>query len=78
MYALLIGGLVSGSSQGSGLVVTVGLLMGFHPFSSFNLFLKSSIDVPVLRLMVGCKYLHLSQSAAGRVSQRTAMLSSYL
>jgi hypothetical protein len=24
--------------------------------------------------MVGCQYPHLSQSAAGRVSQRTAML----
>jgi hypothetical protein len=28
--------------------------------------------------MVGCKYLHLSQSAAGRASQRTAMLASCL
>ncbi|WP_330949998.1 hypothetical protein, partial [Streptococcus anginosus] len=28
--------------------------------------------------MVGCKYLHLSQSATGRATQRTAMLGSCL
>jgi hypothetical protein len=31
-----------------------------------------------LNEMVGCKYLHLSQSVAGRASQRTAMLGSCL
>jgi hypothetical protein len=48
------------------------------PFSSFSLSLKSSIGIPDFSPMVGCKYLHLSQSAAGRASQRTAMLGSCL
>ena len=46
-----------------GLVDTVDLLTGFllHSAPSPN----SSIEVPNLSAMVGCKYLHLSQSAAG-------------
>ena len=48
------------------------------PFSSFNPSPNSSIGVPSLSPMVGCKHLHLSQSAAGRASQRTAMLGSCL
>jgi hypothetical protein len=48
------------------------------PFSSFNPSHNSSIRVPNLSAMVGCKCLHLSQSAAGRVSQRAAMPGSSL
>jgi hypothetical protein len=43
------------------------------PFSSLNPSLNSSIGIPRLSPMVSCKYLHLSQSAAGRASQRTDM-----
>ena len=41
---------------------------------SFSLSPNSSIGIPDLSPIVGYKYLHLSQSAAGRVSQRTTML----
>jgi hypothetical protein len=60
----LVGSLVSGSSQESGLVDTVGL-------PSPN----SSIRVPNLSSTLSC--LHLSQSATGRVSRRIAMLGSH-
>jgi hypothetical protein len=48
------------------------------PFSSFDLSLNSPIGFPDLSLMLVCKYLHLSQSAAGKTSQKTAMLGSCL
>ena len=71
-FMLLVGVSVSGSSQGSGLVDTVGLPMGL-PFPSVPSVLPlTSIEVPELSPMVGYKYLHLSQSTAGRTSQRTA------
>jgi hypothetical protein len=38
------------------------------PFSSFSPSPEFSIGVPDLSPMVGCKYLHLSQPAAGRAS----------
>jgi hypothetical protein len=44
------------------------------PFRSFSPSPYSSIGVPGLRPMVDCEYWHLSQSDAGRASQRTAML----
>ena len=61
---------ISGSSEGfwvnwfccSSYVATI------H-FSSFNLSPNSSIVVPNLSPMVGCKHLNLSQSAASRASQ---------
>ena len=68
---LLFSGLVSGSSLGSGLVETVGLPMG-------SLSPNSTIGIPDFSEMVGSKYLFLCQSAAGRGSQRTAMLGSCL
>ena len=59
----LVGGLVSGSSQGSRLVDTVGLPMGL-PSPSAPSALPLT-EVPDLSPMLGYKYLHLSQSAAG-------------
>jgi hypothetical protein len=46
------------------------IVISFSPFPFF------SIGFLDLTSMVGCKYLHLSQSAAGRASQRAAMLGS--
>ena len=66
----LVGGLVSGSSEGFGLVDIVVLPMGLpSPFSPFSPSPNSFTGVPDLRPMVGWlgyKYLHRSQSAAGR------------
>ena len=59
----LVGCLVSGSSQGSRLVDTVGLPMGL-PSPSAPSALPLT-EVPDLSPMLGYKYLHLSQSAAG-------------
>ena len=47
-----------------------------NPFSSFSPFSNSSIGVPVLTPMVGCKYLPLYLSGSGRASQETAIPSS--
>ena len=47
-------------------------------FTSFSPSSNSSIGVLDLCPMVGCKCLHMSQSAAGRYSQRTVMLGSCL
>ena len=67
----------SGKSEESRVVDTVGLPMGLQ--------FSSAPSVPPLTLalgsrslnpIVGCKYLHLSQSVAGRASQRTAMFCS--
>ena len=48
------------------------------PFISYSHSTNSSTGIPNFSTMVGCKYLHLSQSAAGRASQKTAMLGSWL
>jgi hypothetical protein len=47
-------------------------------FRSFNPSSSSSIGIPDLSSMLVCKHLHLSQSAAGRASQRRDILSSCL
>ena len=47
-------------------------------FSFFNFSPNTSIKVPALSPMVGCKYLHLSPSADGKGSQKKAMLGSCL
>jgi hypothetical protein len=73
----LVDGSVSGSSEGSMLVDTAGLpmrLVSPSASSSYN----STTGIPDFSSMVRCKYLSLSQSAAGRASQRTAMLGSSL
>jgi hypothetical protein len=44
---------------GSGWLILLFFLLGANPFSSFSPFYNSSIGVPVLSLMVGCK-LYLS------------------
>jgi hypothetical protein len=46
------------------------------PLSFFNLSPSFSTGVPDFSLMVGWEFLFLSQSAAGRASQRTAILGS--
>ena len=76
----LIGGLVLASSQESGLVETVGLPMGLQTSSVPSIFSSpnSSVGVSNFSLKVSCKYLHLSQSAASRASQRTAIVGSCL
>ena len=43
------------------------------PFSSFSPSFYSSIPVPDLNQMTGCKYMHLPLSVAGRASLGTAM-----
>jgi len=48
------------------------------PFGSFSPSCNSSILVPDLNPMMGCKYLHLSQSLADRACQRKAMPGFYL
>jgi hypothetical protein len=66
----LVGDLASGSSEGSGLVDTLVLPIGLPSPS-----LPSILSLTFHRgsnPIVGYKYLRLSQSAAGRASQRTA------
>ena len=46
-----------------------------RPFSSFIPSSNTSMGA-LCQSMLGCKYLHMFQSAAGRASQRTAMLGS--
>jgi hypothetical protein len=62
-----------------GLVETVGLLMGSPalPFSFFNPFSNSIIGSALVQPN-GHRYLHLSQSAAARISPRSTMLGSCL
>ena len=80
----LVGGSVSGSSQRSKLVETTGLPIGSPSSASILLLFffypspNPTTVVPDYSPMVGCNYLHLSQSAAGLASQRTAMLGSHL
>jgi hypothetical protein len=63
---------------GSGLVETVGLPMrSSSPSASYHS-LNSIIGVPDFSPIFGCKYLNLPQSAAGRASQRTAVLGLFL
>jgi hypothetical protein len=63
----LVGGLVSGSSQGSRLVDTIGLPMGL-PSSSAPSILSSPIGVPDLSPVVGCKCLQsFSQDSYARL-----------
>jgi hypothetical protein len=71
VYSLFVG-LVSGSSEVSGLVDCSSYGVAI-PFSSFSPSPNSFIRVSDLRRIVGCKSLHLSQSAADRASQSTAM-----
>ena len=74
----LVGGLASVSSVGHRLADTVKSSYGVAiPSTSSNLSLSLLSGSPS-NLMFVCKYLCLSQSAAGRVIQRTAMLGSCL
>lgn len=72
---LFVGGLVPGVQVSWPCWSSCGIAI---PFSSFSLSPNSSIGIPNPNPIVGCGYLHLSQSASGRASQRTAMLSSCL
>jgi hypothetical protein len=71
-------GLVSESSEGNGQLILLFFLWGCHLHQLLCPSLNPSLGVPKLRPMIGCKYLHLSQSAADGASQRTAMLVSCL
>ena len=62
----LVGGLVPGSSGGSGWLI----------FSSFSSFSNSCIGDPMLNPMVGCKHPPLYLSGPGRTSQEIAISSS--
>jgi hypothetical protein len=70
----LIGGLVSGNAEGSVLVDTVVLPMRLPSPSVLSIL---PLTLP-WRSLIGSKYLHLFQSTAGKASQRTAMLGTYL
>ena len=70
----LVGGLIPGSSQGSGWLILLFFLWLVNPFSSFSP--SSSIGVPVLSPMVGCKHLPLYLSGSGKASQETAITDS--
>jgi hypothetical protein len=59
---------------GSRLAETAGLPMGLPSPSASSINPNSTIGIPNFSSMVGCKYLYMSQSAVGRVFQRTAML----
>jgi hypothetical protein len=76
MY-FLVGGLVPGSSGGSGWLILLFFLCSFYgaanPFSSFSPSPNSSIGVPMISLMVGCKPLPLYWSGTGRASQESAI-----
>jgi hypothetical protein len=67
---------VSERFQGSGLTETAGLPIGLPSTSASSSL--STTEVPKFSPSIGCKYLHLSQSAIGRDSQKTAMLGSCL
>ena len=68
-HALWLGAQSLGALRGSRFVDTVGLPRGpAIPFSSLKPSPNSSTGVPDFSPMVGYKYLHLSQSAAGRAS----------
>jgi hypothetical protein len=60
------------------LVDIVVLPMGLQSPSAPSALTLTFIQVPNLITMVDCKYLHLSESAAGRASQKTSMLGSSL
>jgi len=54
----LVGGLVPGSSRGSDWLMLLFFYGVASPFGSFSPFSDSSIRVPVLSPMVGCKHPH--------------------
>jgi hypothetical protein len=71
-----VDGLVSGSSQSPGYLTLWAPYGVANPISTFDPSFNFSIEVSDFNSMVGCRYLHLPQSAAARVYQRTAMVSS--
>ena len=75
----MVGGLVPLELGGVHLLDAVVLPIWLqNPLQLFSPFSNSSIGVPGFNLMIVCKYLHLSQSDAGRASQRTSMPGSCL
>jgi hypothetical protein len=56
----LIGGLVPGSSKGSGELILLFLLWGCNLLQLLQSFPISSIGIPVFSPMIGCECLHLS------------------
>jgi hypothetical protein len=72
VYSLL-GGLVPGSSRGTGWLILLFFLWGCRPFSSFSPFSNSSTGDPVLSSMVGCEHPTLCFSGSRRASQESAL-----
>jgi hypothetical protein len=64
----LVGGLVPGSSGGSGWFILLFFLWVANPFNSFSPFSNSSIGDPMLGPMLGCEHLPLYLSGSGRAS----------
>jgi hypothetical protein len=64
----LVGGLVPGSSGGTG----CAFYGAANPFSSLGTFSRSFIEDPVLSPMDGCEHPLLYLSGTGRASQETA------
>ena len=60
----LVGGLVPGSSEGSGWLILLFLFWHCYPFGSFSPFSNSFIGVPVISSMVGCEHLPLYLSGS--------------
>jgi hypothetical protein len=69
----LIGGLVPGSSEGTGWLTLLILLWGCKPLQLLGSFSSSSSGDPVLSPMVSCDHLPLYLSGSCRASQETAV-----
>ena len=74
----IVGGSVYDCSQDSRFVDNFDLPMGLTSSSISSLSANYPIVVPILLPVFDYEYLHLSLSAAGSASQRTAMLGSCL
>ena len=70
----LVGGLVPGSSGGSGWLILLNISMVLQTPSAHSVLpLTHPLGVPVLSLMVGCKHQHMYWSGSGKASQETAI-----
>ena len=71
----MVDGLISESSQESGLLDTVGLLKALASPTAPSILPLTLSPNSDLSPVVGCKYLHMSHLVSFRASQRKAMLS---
>jgi hypothetical protein len=72
----VVGGLVPGSSGDVHWLILLFFLWGCKPLLLLQS-PNSSIGIPVLSVMVGCKHLHLYWSGSATSSQETAISGSY-